>query len=158
MSSLEQVVSNGFASCYRFWLCFTFCAQFMSLDRQNALDRLNWILVLKHIWQKKQSKSLINGHFNPWSKYYIILNLLFIKTTFELPTCVYAYWFDDRWGYKLCLHARQNNINNILTQQWWLSNQPGCTFTHALNTHTPRSWCLIAKLHENRLCVTVTEL
>ena len=84
INSLEQVLGNSFASCYRFWLCFTFCAQSMSLDRQNALDSLNWILVLKHIWQKKESQSLINWYYNPWSKYYI-LNLLFIKTTFELP-------------------------------------------------------------------------
>ena len=86
MPSLGKVLGNGFASWYRIWLCFTFCAQSISLDRQNALDSLNWILVLKHIWQKKQSQSLINGHFNPWSKYYILY--LFIKTTFELPTCV----------------------------------------------------------------------
>ena len=73
----NDFIGTSFASCYRFWLCFTFCAQSISLDRQNAFDSLILILVLKHIWQKKPSQSLINEHFNPWNKYYIILNLLF---------------------------------------------------------------------------------
>ena len=69
MSALRKVLGNGFVSSDRFWLCFTLCCQSISLDRQNALDSLNWILVLKHHRQKKQSLALINGHFNPWSKY-----------------------------------------------------------------------------------------
>ena len=87
MFELRKFLGNGFASSYRFWLCFTLCCQSISLDRQNALDSLNWILVLKHPRQKKQSLALINGHFNPWSKYYI-LNLLFMKTNWIAKMCV----------------------------------------------------------------------
>ena len=87
MTALRKVLGNGFVSSDRFWLCSTLCCQSTSLDRQNALDSLNWILVLKHHRQKKQSLALINGHFNPWSKYYI-LNLLFMKTNWIANMCV----------------------------------------------------------------------
>ena len=47
MCALGNVLGNGFASCYRFWLCFTICCQSISYEWQNALACLKLILVLR---------------------------------------------------------------------------------------------------------------
>ena len=116
-------------------LRFTFCCQSISLKRLNALDSVNWILVLKPLWPMKESLALINGHFNPRHKYYIPnlhKNNLWIANMW-LGVLVWRY---VKKCSKLCLHARKTIIHKILTQRWYLSNQPVCTFTHELlNIH-----------------------
>ena len=100
------LADTGFGS-RQLILCFTFCCQSISLNRQNALDSLNWILVLKLIWQKGESLALIKGNFIPWRKYYfpnlqfIYFNCKYVSRPTGLMICEAMQ--------QLCLHARQNN-------------------------------------------------